>query len=71
VFTEFRKRSPFKQSLEPRSELIKKGTKNITILKPTRVSIPSFNSNFVVMYFSRPGIKEGKVNNKANINGRK
>lgn len=71
VFKEFRKRSPFKQSLEPRSELIKKGTKNITILNPIRVSIPSVNSNFVVMYFSRPGIKEGKVNNRANINGRK
>jgi len=71
LFKEFRKRSPFKQSLEPRSELIKKGTKNITILNPTRVSIPSVNSNFVVIYFSSPGIKEGKVSNKANINGRK
>ena len=71
LFKEFRKRSPFKQSLEPKSELIKKGTKNITILNPTRVSIPSVNSNLVVMYFSRPGIKEGKVNNRAKTSGRK
>ena len=71
VFKEFRKRSPFRQSLEFRSELIKNGTKNITILSPIMVSIPSVNSNLVVMYFSRPGINEGNVNNKAKTSGRK